>query len=551
MREIIYISNFTYKPARYLVAKCLLGMGLDPNIIESTNQDVRIAIEAVRHKIDRHLVVLAIDYTAAFNSQNDIERIDQCREWISVLKENNAATILMNNAMAASEHLADRFPSYENKKAWRRLLRFNLALEEQANSGTAFNIIDCFKLGMKVGADQLIDGRYKRLYNIPFSRQYLKEYADLVARSIRCSQYPPLKCVILDCDNTLWGGVVGEVGIEDLILDRDFYPGSLYYDFQSQLLQLAERGIALALCSRNDEETIWNVLEGHSSCLLKKEHFVAHRINWEDKHSNVLEIIDELGIGPDSCLFIDDNQFECESISENVGQGIHVLNIGETTGIPMIPSLLSDYPYFDSLESTVEDSVRVDRYRDESRRREQLNKCSGLEEFLKSINIKLRIRRAGPLDVPRMAQMMAKTNQFNFTGEVLTKGELMRCLDASDAMVILVDAKDDFGEYGTISIVLLELGGRVKIRNMLLSCRTLGKKIENTIWAECLKYIGSKYGARKISCSFRDTGRNSPAKLFLESNHGTITRMVESEVEVDCKNAWRSRFDAHQVTLEL
>ena len=228
-------------------------------------------------------------------------------------------------------------------------------------------LIDWERLVRILGEEQSMDYRYWYLAKAPFKKSFLNLYAKQIAAVARALKGKTKKCVVLDCDNTLWGGIIGEDGLHGIQLDRHDYPGKAFYDFQLNLLKLKQRGILLALCSKNNEQEVWDALEQHPHCSIKRGDLVAWRINWQDKVTNLLELAEELNLGLDSFVMVDDSEFECGYIRQALPQ----------VKVMQVPSRLYDYPplllrdgLFDSLMLSSEDQQRTSMYQAEGQRRD-------------------------------------------------------------------------------------------------------------------------------------------------------------------------------------
>ena len=252
------------------------------------------------------------------------------------------------------------------------------------------------------------------------------------------------KCVVVDCDDTLWGGVVGEDGLDGIKLDRNSYPGKAFYDFQTGLLHLAERGILVVLCSKNNEADVLEVLDKHPGCRLKRKHLSAWRVNWQDKASNIAEIAEELNLGLDSFVFVDDNPVECGLVKELLPE-VTVLQVPQK--LHELPSLLFEQGFFDAFRLTEEDHKRAQLYQSESPRRQSRGGFKSVEEYLSSLETVAVIHRMRSGEIPRVAQLTQKTNQFNLHPKRYSERDVAAFADRPDAAVFTLSVSDRFRRY--------------------------------------------------------------------------------------------------------
>ncbi|MDZ4285814.1 MAG: HAD-IIIC family phosphatase, partial [Candidatus Sungbacteria bacterium] len=267
------------------------------------------------------------------------------------------------------------------------------------------------------------------------------------------------KCLVFDLDNTLWSGVVGEDGAMNVIPNREL---------QEYAVKLYEKGLILAINSKNNLEDALEVFEHNPNMVLKKNHFAALRINWQEKERNIAEIADELNIGTESLVFADDSGLEQERVR---------MTFPEVAVLP--PELLMHFAGFHSFTVTEEDARRGAMYGEERMRKELHAALPSEEEFLAALDLTLTIRRARESDVARASQLTQKTNQFNLATRKYSEDEIRSRLRQDSWRIWIAGAKDRFGDYGIIGIVMIESQGDTwRIDNFLLSCRVLGRKVE-------------------------------------------------------------------------
>ena len=321
------------------------------------------------------------------------------------------------------------------------------------------------------------------------------------------------KCIVLDLDNTLWGGIIGEDGIKGISLSLQS-PGNSFLSFQQALLDYYNRGVILAINSRNNPEDAWDVIDNHPNMILKKNHFAASRINWNDKASNIKELADELNIGLDSLVFIDDDKTNRELVRA-------LLPEVEVPELPLDPKdythFLHSLTYLDAKVVTDEDMMRGNLYVTERLRKEQEKSFSSKEEFLTSLQLQLRMYKNDASCLSRLAQLTEKTNQFNTLKQPFSPEEIQKFMISEDYDVYYGSLRDIFGDYGVILFALVEKRSDTwTIQSLLMSCRVFGRDVETAFLGYLLSEI--KQGRRtKIAIDYEHTDKNIPAKDFIDT----------------------------------
>jgi FkbH-like protein len=363
----------------------------------------------------------------------------------------------------------------------------------------------------RIGARQFYDVRYWHLARSPYSRQGLAEIAREDFKYLRALKGRARKCLVLDCDNTLWGGIVGEDGLEGIKLGGS-HPGSAFLEFQREVLSLHRRGVILAVCSKNNEADVAEVFDRHPDMILRREHIAAWRVNWRDKGSNLREIATELNIGIESLVFVDDSEFEINLV-RTVAPEVQVLQLPHAR-----PSdyrwILAACGAFDLPHLTEEDRNRGALYQAETTRHRELAQSTDLESYCRSLEIKLLIGRADAMSIPRIAQQTQKTNQFNLTTRRYSDADIRSFAEDDDHEVLWLRVSDKFGDMGIVgSCVMRYAGDRAIIDTLLLSCRALGRGIESRFLEESM-HLARRHGARHILGQYIPTGKNGQVAEF-------------------------------------
>ena len=350
--------------------------------------------------------------------------------------------------------------------------------------------------------------------SIPFSMAGEKALAAECARCWKALTGQKKKCIVLDLDNTLWGGVIGEDGVGGIQLASD-KEGAAYQDFQRHILELKQQGVLLAVASKNNAEDALLPIREHPDMLLRESDFVAIKANWEPKAINIQQLAEELNLGLDSFVFIDDNPVERESVK----MALPTVSIPEFPSNPVSLASFARFiakEYFPTLRLTQEDIKKSEQYRQEHLRQEEKQRFSTLEDYLASLDMKLFIKRVDDNDIPRVAQLTQKTNQFNLTTRRYTETDIKTFSAAPDWQLWLGELEDKFGKYGKIILCMVKISEeRAHIDTFLMSCRVMGRGVECAF----LDYVEGQLAACGISCiegEYRTTPKNSMVSNFWE-----------------------------------
>ena len=380
-------------------------------------------------------------------------------------------------------------------------------------------LFDQERVEARHGKSRIRDERLWYIASLPFSDSFLPVMAGEYLRYIRPLKGLTRKCLVLDLDNTLWGGVVGEDGLEGIKIGGTSAPGNAFADFQHALLTLSRRGILLALCSKNNSEDVWPVLEMHPDMILRRKDFAASRINWQDKASNIQEIALELNLGLDSFVFLDDNPAERGLVRQSCPEVM-------TPEMPRDPAqytrLLLSLDVFETLSLTEEDLRRGELYREQQSRRDfEANAKSAadipgdLNAYLAGLEMKVTLAPATPFTLPRIAQLLNKTNQFNMTTRRLSEAQVQEMAAApAEWGLYAVSVADRFGDSGLTGAAIIKKSSKVwEIDSFLLSCRVLGRGVEDALLVYLLNQARSA-GVLHLRGLFLVTAKNSPASGF-------------------------------------
>src|SRR5882724_2447910 len=340
-------------------------------------------------------------------------------------------------------------------------------------------LVDLDAVQRQVGFGASFDARHAYLYRQPFSDAFLNTLGWQLGRIVMASRHAAKKCVVVDADNTLWGGIIGEDGIDGIQVGDEF-PGSAYRDFQKLLLSWRDQGIFIAVASKNNEADVWEVFDRHSGMVLQREHLSAWQINWLPKAEGIPQIARALNIGTDSLVFIDDNPMEIAYMRDARPE---VTSILLPTEPAEIVSILQALTVFDQLEVTHEDRKRADMMRAE-RDREVLGAQINHTDFLQALDLRIDLFPAQNEDLGRITQLINKTNQFNLTTIRRTLDEVRELASSVDFRLYGLRVTDKFGEYGLTGVIIARISADRRqwtLDTLLLSCRVLGRGVETAL----------------------------------------------------------------------
>jgi FkbH-like protein/FkbM family methyltransferase len=357
-------------------------------------------------------------------------------------------------------------------------------------------------------ADDYYDSHSHQIAHIPYTPEGYAAIGTEIVRTIFNLKRDPYKVIVLDCDNTLWKGICGEQGP----LGIEVTPP--YRRLQEFMIGQLNSGMLLCLCSKNNEEDVLAVFDQHSDMLLNREHLVSWRINWNRKSENIKSLAEELNLGLDSFIFIDDNPLDCADVKINC-PGVLTLQLPRNA--ESYSSFLNHIWAFDHASSTEEDRNRSRMYQESTKRQRYLEQSFSLKDFVEGLQLRTEISEAAEDQLGRVAQQTFRTNQFNFTTIRRSENEIKDFLKREHAHCLVVRVVDRFGDYGLVGVLMYQADGdRYKVDTLLLSCRVLGRGVEHAL----VSHLGQqavKEGKRFVEFRYLPTGKNFPALEFITS----------------------------------
>jgi FkbH-like protein len=397
---------------------------------------------------------------------------------------------------------------------WDTVQRLNAELRNVAREFRGVYILDYDALVARYGREIWRDERKWLTMRMPIAAPQLIHLAQEWMRFLHPLTGKLAKVLVTDLDNTMWGGVIGEDGMEGIQLSAE-YPGAAYQAVQQVMLDFYQRGILLAINSKNNPADAMEALEKHPGMILQPRHVGALRINWSDKAQNLREIAEELNVGIDSLAFLDDNPVERQHVREQLPE-VTVIELPEN---PMdFARALRDCPVFERLTLSDEDAKRGEYYAAERDRKKLEQTASSPEEFYRSLEQELEVRRVTPMTLARVAQLTQKTNQFNTTTRRYSEQQI-QAMEQNAHRVYSLRVKDRYADNGLVGVAILAEKGEVcEIDTLLLSCRVIGRTVE-TAFLSKLADEARTAGAVRLEGWFLPTKKNTPAKDFY-AQHG-------------------------------
>lgn len=405
--------------------------------------------------------------------------VSEIRAMIAAVRQHSSAAILINNFVYPERSSLGIFDLQTDFSQMKAIVDLNRRLYQLAESYRNVYIVDILSIFYRMGFDQAFDKKSWAMSKNPFTKNALLEIGAEYGKYIKSMRGKLKKCIVFDCDHTLWGGVVGELGARHIVLGET-YPGICYKNLQREILNLYHQGIMIALCSKNNEADVLEVLRDNEEMLLKEEHLVAYEINWNDKAENILKLSKKLNIGLDSMVFVDDSAFECNLVKK-VLPSVEVIHLYmEPSGYA---SAIRNCGLFNYLVRSEDDKNRTRNYQAERVRDEMKRHAESIDEYLAGLGMQVGIRVDYVKDIGRISQLTQKTNQFNITTNRYNEEQIERMMADSSYSVLSISVKDEVSDLGIIGVGIFHyVEDTVEIDTFLLSCRALGRNLEDVLF---------------------------------------------------------------------
>lgn len=416
---------------------------------------------------------------------------------------------------------------------------FNDGLADAAARHPQVKRVETAGLLARFGARHAFDARFYFRGKAPYTAGFIDQLAQAAALATRRFGTQFHKVLALDCDNSLWGGIVGEDGPDGIKLDRYSYPGNIFWTVQQQFKALEAGGALLCLNSKNNPADVDEVLADHPHMVLRDAQLVAKKVNWTDKPSNLRALAAELNLGLDSFVFIDDSAFEVEAVREQLPQ-VRVFQVPKA--LQDYPALVRDEiaPLFTAGGVSAESRGKTQQYRALAQAAEARAGFANQEDYLRSLGLAVTLQRNAEAQLARITELMAKSNQFNLTTERLQAGDVAALMARPDATVYSFSVSDRLAEHGLTGVLITEDdaddAGAVRVHSFLMSCRVIGRGIEFAVWRAVVADALAR-GKQRLKAAYRPTAKNAQVADFydrlglsLSSAAGDGTRFYMAEL---------------------
>ncbi len=542
--KLALLGGYSLQPFRTLLEQLLAVEGFEPQLFageyDNYVAELICSDELVRFAPEVVLVVPAerrCRYTGALTDDRVLveaaarahaqQLLEQCR----LARERTGAEIVLANFPLPAHCGLGSYRTRAAASDWSFRKLVNLELGFAAPSYV--HICDAEFVAQRIGGAQVEDARLWFESKQPGSSQLLLELAREAAHVIHGLRRPAHKVLVLDLDNTLWGGVVGDQGLEGIELGDTSPRGEAFKAFQGYILTLQQRGVLLAVCSKNDHARAFEPFEKHPEMVLRPEHVVSFKANWQPKSENLRQIAAELNLGLDSLVFVDDNPAEIEIVRQFVPE-VKTILLGEDPAAYV--AQLKDCRYFEPKAITAEDIERTGQYRSEARRQADLAQATDMGAYLQSLEMRATISEFTATDVPRIVQLINKSNQFNLTTRRRTEGDVQALSRDPQACSFTLRLEDKFGDHGLVVVVIGRIDGRrFDIDTWLMSCRVLLRGAEEETLNEIMRLAAAR-GCTSVRGLYLQTAKNGMVRELLPKM-GFAPRSVtpeRGEYEADC-----------------
>lgn len=527
------LTNVTINSFREILEYNCRYNNIEPTI-EIGNFDNIVQDSAVFNKKDLVIifydVLNIVDQVSDFFEDIDDEKYNNLKQKlyteIDIIFDNlkNTSAVIFNSFSAS--YFNNNFASTTKIESFVKDL--NIYVEEKKKNN--ISIINIDKLFIEVGIKNAIDYRFYNSSKAPYTFTFLKSYVAAIEIHILKNNGKLKKAIIFDCDNTLWKGIIGEDGMKNIDMSSNSKFGKPFNRIQQIAVYLSKRGIIVGICSKNNEQDVIDVFQNHPDMVLKEEHIVIKKVNWIDKASNLRAIAEELNIGIDSLVFVDDSNFEINLVKEQLPE---VLTIQVPTNSTDYPDLLlkNIYTYF-NLSLNSDDARKTEMYKQQFERENSKSAFTSIDDYLSSLEIELDILKNDNSHTPRISQLTQKTNQFNLTTERYTETQIEQF--TSTELVYAMFVKDKFGDNGLTGICIAKKDSNnlnnVIIDSLLMSCRIIGRNIEFAFVNYIINDL-QHYGYTSITALYKPTKKNAQVEDFYEKMGFNLEQIIDDNKE--------------------
>jgi FkbH-like protein len=421
-----------------------------------------------------------------------------------------AAPIVQSNLVLPVERIFGNFDQKVPGSMYSVVSALNLKIAEGSRTRPQVYVNDVEGVASYIGRRHWFDNRFWNMSKMFCVLEHLPLVAQNIIDVVFSIRGRGVKCVVLDLDNTLWGGVIGDDGVHGIALTAHG-DGESFYEFQLFLLELQKRGILLAVCSKNEIENALKPFLEHPEMVLKRDHICVFTANWNDKADNIRQIREQLNIGYDSIVFLDDNPFE-RNLVRSLLPGVIVPELPEEPAEYV--RAICELNLFETSSFSAEDSQRTEMYRQRAKSQAIQSSFSNVEEYLQSLDMEITVNRFQKEKIGRIAQLLQRSNQFNLTTQRRGEAECEALMHDPDCYPLYAELRDKLGDHGLISIVVARHGeGELVLTDWLMSCRVLTRGVEQFLMNHCVEYAASR-NYKWVVGSYRPTAKNGMVKDF-------------------------------------
>jgi len=439
------------------------------------------------------------------------EKINELENLILQFKNNSSSKLVITNFNVPSYSPNGIIETKSEFGFHEMIHELNKSLKNIAKNQNSIYVYDFNQFVSNHGEKNIFDYKQFHIGDIQIAFNYIPYFAHELMGYVKPMFGINRKCIVLDLDNTLWGGIVGEDGFDGIELGQTSN-GKAFVEFQKQLLSLWQQGVILAINSKNNFDDAMKVIRDHPDMILREKHFASIQINWDDKAQNLKQIAAEINIGLNSIVYFDDDKINQERIKQEFPE---VLTMEIPNDPSQYSSMLTDLNDFNVLQKTEEDTKRGEMYAQQRQRKQFENTISNLDQFLKQLDIKVKIKKSSEFLTPRISQLTLKTNQFNLTTRRYQEEEIRKFSKDENFVVGCVQVLDKFGDNGITGAYIVKKNETSWILDtFLLSCRIIGRGVEDVMLSHILKDAKNN-GVKEFKAEFISTTKNKPAENFL------------------------------------
>lgn len=512
--KVAVAGSFTVDPLvdflRVEAAACSIGIDAYGTPYGQDSQDL-LNPESRLYQFTPDLTVLIVEPPSL--ADHPVAAADELLKRVRAWMQHAVGTLVLCSFIAEADWPLHILPTQQ------RLQRIsaNTQLREAFKDEPRVQVCDLDALAAYFGYANAFSPEMAAMARVPFSEGFLALLAQKLVSHLKVHCQLIRKCLVLDCDNTLWGGIVGEDGIDGIRIGPD-WPGREFLEFQKAILELYEQGVILAVNSKNNEADVMAVLRDHPHMLLRESHFAAIAANWDSKPVNMKKIADEINIGTDTFVFVDDNPAE-RAMMAQMRPEVAVLELPANPAY--YAKTLRQTHYFAKASLTEEDKKRGQIYAAQRQRSQLKESVATLQDYLKSLEMACSIRLAEEKDIKRAAQLTQRTNQFNLTTRRYSESDVQQMLENPNWKAYVLGLKDKFGDNGTVGLALVEKqSGCWRIDTFLMSCRVIGRQAEDALVdAICRDAVSA--GIVKLTGEYIRTSKNGLVEDFWQKMNFT------------------------------